>query len=193
MTPEGMIRSGMTKIQKAILTEAWADEGKKEVKGNQGWEDPDFQIQMEATGWELGQSWCAYFAEKVWTNAFRGVKPEMVKLLTRLFSANAVATYRNFEQSKFKTSEEAIPGAVVIWEKMRNGEPVYLTPDKAWVAGHAGIVTHHDYEGGFQTLEGNSNSSGGREGIEVAKLIRKYDFEANHGLRLVGFIQPFVA
>ena len=42
----------------------------------------------------------------------------------------------------------------------------------------------------FTTIDGNSNSSGGREGIEVAEKTRKYNFNSNNGLRLIGFIKP---
>jgi hypothetical protein len=41
---------------------------------------------------------------------------------------------------------------------------------------------------GFTTVEGNTNASGGREGIEVALKKRSYKFYEPNGLQLMGFI-----
>lgn len=166
------------------------DEGKKETRGNSGWEDKELETQMIATGWMEGQSWCAYWVEKIWCSAYRDVSKDWVRVLRRIFSANAVRTFDNFWDSNFKTSDKPVVGAVVIWKKVRNGEPAFVG-NSQWISGHAGLVI--DYTEGsstFTTLEGNSNSEGGREGIEVARQIRKFDFNKENGLQLVGFIHP---
>jgi hypothetical protein len=41
---------------------------------------------------------------------------------------------------------------------------------------------------GFMSIEGNTNSNGGREGIEVAEKARDYNFYDKNGLCLKGFI-----
>jgi hypothetical protein len=72
---------------------------------------------------------------------------------------------------------------------MKSGIPNYLTTDKKWIAGHAGIVKEIN-ETSFTTIEGNGNQSGGREGIEVASLNRSYSFNNKNGLKLLGFVHP---
>lgn len=176
-------------INDIIAEKALSRMNYREIRGNDGFDDREFQLEMEMTGWQLGQSWCSYFAESVWSKGYAEYNSLMVNVIRKLFSANAVATWNNFSDSQFVTNDEPVRGAVVIWMKMRNGTPVYLTKDKQWIAGHAGIVLdpYGDY---FTTAEGNSNSEGGREGIEVAGLTRTLDFHKSHGLKLLGFIHP---
>lgn len=175
-------------INEIIVQEALKDLGKTEVQGNQGWNDAQLELEMKMTGWELGQAWCAYWAEKVWTAAYETYEPVMVNVLRKLFSANAVATWENFKASRFVTSNRPVPGAVIIWQHMHDGKPSYVG-DTTWIRGHAGIVREIK-ENNFRTFEGNSNQDGGREGIEVASLYRDYDFGKDKGLRLLGFIHP---
>lgn len=174
-------------IANRIVEAALANEGMKEEKGNHGWKDKEFDLEMRTTGWQDGQAWCAYWAEKIWCEVYDS---DTERILRRLFSANAVHTYNSFWQSNFITNKEPVEGAVVIWQHMNNGEPSFVKKSQ-WIRGHAGIVI--DTEGDvneFTTLEGNSNASGGREGIEVARQVRKLDFEKENGLQLVGFIHP---
>ena len=174
-------------INDIIVQAALSDEGKQEFKGNHGWKDKDFDTQMKATGWQDGQAWCAYWAEKIWCECYYS---QTEKVLRRLFSANAVATFNNFWDSTFVTSNEPVEGAVVIWQKMKNGNPSFVG-DTQWIRGHAGLVISTEGDASkFTTLEGNSNSKGGREGIEVARQERSLDFDKENGLRLLGFIHP---
>ena len=108
-------------------------------------------------------------------------------VISDCFAANAVRTYENFKNDKsgfFKVTKEPKIGDVVIWEKRINGEP-----DKIgiWTKGHAGIVSMVS-SSGFMSIEGNTNSQGGREGIEVAEKARDYNFYDKNGLCLKGFI-----
>ena len=174
-------------INEKIVQAALADEGLQEVKGNHGWKDKDFDLQMRSTGWSDGQAWCAYWAEKIWCEVFDN---DTEKVLRRIFSANAVRTYENFWSTNFIRSKEPVEGAVVIWQHVQDGNPSYVG-NSNWIRGHAGIVI--DTEGDintFTTLEGNSNSQGGREGIEVARQVRTLDFMKQDGLQLLGFIHP---
>ena len=177
-------------INDKIVQAALLDEGKEEFKGNHGWKDKGFDAQMKATGWQDGQAWCAYWAEKVWCQCY---DPDTVNVLKRLFSANAVATFNNFWDSNFVTSDDPVEGAVVIWQKMTNGEPSFVGHTQ-WIRGHAGLVISTEGDvNKFMTLEGNSNSEGGREGIEVARQVRgctHEDRNKTNGLRLLGFIHP---
>lgn len=177
-------------INEEIVHAALADAGQEEIKGNHGWKDPNFDALMRATGWQDGQAWCAYWAEKIWRQVYSRRDPSIEQVIARLFSANAVATYRNFEKSNFKTSNEPVDGAVVIWQKVVNGIPSTVG-NTEWIKGHAGIVINTEGSiHSFDTLEGNSNSEGGREGIEVARQTRSLDFNRSNGLQLLGFIHP---
>jgi hypothetical protein len=172
----------MSIIQTRIGQAARDHEGLKEIKGNMGFKDEEFEERMEMVGWKQTQAWCAYFAELIWKLGYAGYDSEMVKRIDKLFSGSAVQTFRNFSKDGgFTVSQDAVEGAVVIWQTYRNG--------KASWTGHAGIVigAHDKY---FVTMEGNTNSSGGREGIEVARKTRKYTFDTQNGLRLKGFIHP---
>ena len=158
--------------------------GMQEIPGNMGFKDADFQKKMEAVGHLKGQAWCAYFAELVWKQAYTTNTPEsaaVLKKLDKLFSASATATFKNFElDGTFKVGQVPMPGAIVIF---RHGI--------GW-QGHAGIVTAYaNGEKTFASVEGNTNASGGREGIEVALKSRKLGLPLNkNGLNIVGFIYP---
>lgn len=158
--------------QKAI---SFVDE--KELKNNSGFKNPKFEALMKLTGWRKGQAWCAFFVELVWkVSGCTGINH---------FSGGAVQTWNNFAASPFfGTSDIPEVGDVVIWQTYRNG--------KARWTGHAGIVIGLDRDQ-MITVEGNTNSKGGREGIEVAMKIRKRnDFKVKNGLRLRGFIKPII-
>lgn len=151
--------------------------GMKEISGNQGFQDKRFQELMEECGWQSGQAWCSYFCELVWKQAF----PEL-KELDKLFSSGAVQTYNNFKQSDFFVDHKPEPGAVAIWQTWKNNEPYWT--------GHAGIVESIVNGNEIMTIEGNTNSAGGREGIEVARKRRQLNYDARNGLVLKGFIHP---
>lgn len=174
-----------------IVQEALKYVGEKEKPGNNGFYNQELEQRILLTDWDYGQSWCAALAEAVWVDGYSRFNSGMINTIRSLCTLNAVFTFRQFEKSKFVTNKIPAPGAIVIWMKMRNGEPVYLTDDKMWVAGHAGICIE-GYQRYFETVEGNSNAAGGREGIEVAhfKDKRTYDWDCKHGLRPLGFIHP---
>ena len=172
-------------INELILYNARKFLGQQEIKGNQGFKDKDFQEKISECGWLKGQAWCAYFAELAWKEAYRVHDKEKVKILNKLFSAGAVKTYNNFRKSDFIVDKIPEEGSVVIWQNYRDGKPHWT--------GHAGIVykIYSDDSARFETIEGNSNSRGGREGIEVAKQLRELNFEPKErGLVLKGFIHP---
>ena len=148
--------------------------GQEEISGNKGFKNKDFEKKMKEVGFSAGQAWCAYFSELVWKEAGEDVKP---------FSASAFKTYQNYEKAGRKGVTKPEPGALVVWRSVVNGQ-------LQWT-GHIGIVieAHDDH---FVTIEGNTNDKGGREGIKVALKKRSYNWKADKGLRLIGFINPIV-
>jgi hypothetical protein len=152
--------------------------GQQEKINNSGFKDENFEARMDKVGWQFGQAWCAFFAELVWKEAF----PEKFKELDHLFNGGAVATWNNFSKnSDFVCDKVPEPGALVIWQNYKNGMPHWT--------GHVGIVVSVS-ETSIISVEGNTNSKGGREGVEVAKKIRPLNFETKQsGLVLKGFIK----
>jgi hypothetical protein len=174
-------------IRKKIVELCYKYEGKEEVKGNMGFKDDIFEQKMEAVGFEKGQAWCSYFAELAWREAYGNFNSLLDNILDKLFSANAVKTWENFKKcKKFKTGIVPEVGDLVVWAYYRNGEP---KKNGIWTLGHIGVITKPE-QLYFYSMEGNTNSQGGREGIEVAEKKRDYDFYKNNGLRLLGFIKP---
>lgn len=170
-------------IAEIIVNEAEAKIGFKEIKGNQGFANQEFEDEMIAIGFEDGNSWCALFGEYVWKRSYQQYDATYNDELDTLFSKVAVTTYYNFRRAKWDISKKPSVGALVIWQKHHGGK-------KHWT-GHLGVVTKVNADLSFETAEGNSNSNGGREGVEVAKQCRKLDYsEHENGLNLLGFVYP---
>jgi hypothetical protein len=152
--------------------------GQKEITDNAGFLDKEFEKKITNCGFEKGQAWCAYFAELVWKEAF----PAKFYNFSKLFSAGAIRTWDNFmKDDGFICDRTPETGAVIIWQHYKDGEPTWQ--------GHAGILDYIDGEF-MVTIEGNTNASGGREGIEVAEKRRRINFNTvENGLVLKGFIK----
>lgn len=156
--------------------------GMKEIEGNSGFVNADFEKRMKTIGWQKGQAWCAYFTELVWREAYAKFT-ERSNELDKLFDGGAVKTWTKFfNDGRFTCNQIPVPGAVVIWQQYKGGKP-------SW-QGHAGIVNKAIDLVKFPSIEGNTNSQGGREGIEVSAKIRRLLFNVNDGLRIKGFIHP---
>jgi hypothetical protein len=149
--------------------------GEKELVNNSGFVSAEFQKKMIGVGWIKGQAWCCYFAELVWKEAY----PDLRGIFDRLFAPSATATYKNFDVDKdFTVSKVPVPGALAVW---RQGT--------GW-QGHIGVVQEIIGDT-FKCIEGNTNSEGGREGIEVAVKNRKVDYKVGaNKLNLIGFVIP---
>lgn len=150
--------------------------GQTEKPANSGFNDATFQEKMEEVGFQKGHAWCAYFAELVFKEAI----PERFDELDTLFSGSTVLTFRNFKDAAFPIGHVPAMDHLVIWQTMKEG--------KAMATGHAGIVSEVISTWEFKSIEGNTNSQGGREGFEVAEKERKVFAEVKNGLKVLGFI-----
>lgn len=168
----------MNKIGEIIKATALKYEGIREKPNNSGFHSDDFERKIKECGWATGQAWCSYFCELVWKEVYLKHNPGIAILLNTLFSSSATATYKNFDVSpEFNVSKVPVVGAIVIW---RHGI--------GW-QGHAGIVVNVNKN--FDSIEGNTNASGGREGVEVAIKPRNLDFSVKPDqLNLLGFVIP---
>lgn len=164
-------------LSEKVIAAARSIIGKKEIPGNNGFKDPVFEKRMKDVGWNKGESWCAYTAELIWKAAFTPDHP-LYQEIDKLFSGSAIKTFSNFKASPhFETGTIPRYGALSIF---RHG--------KGWM-GHAGVVVPVINIDSFHNVEGNTNASGGREGIEVAEKVRKLNeaFKPD-GLNLEGFV-----
>jgi hypothetical protein len=138
---------------------------------------------MMGVGFKRAHPWCAYFTELVWKNAYSKIySDDYNKLIKHTFSASVMKTWNNFDNSDLgRRSYVPLPGSLIVFQSSRNR---YF--------GHIGIVKNIDPQNPFyiNTIEGNTNDGGGREGYIVAEKVRTLDFKKKNGLNLVGFIHP---
>lgn len=160
-----------------LVEVAKADIGKKEKSGNSGFYDPLLEKEMRAVGWVPGYAWCACILEKwVWQ-----AHPELKDKVKGLFVPSAVGTYKQLVGAGYQRSMVPEVGSLVFWQKMDDG--------KALWTGHCGIVSSVTSPTTFLSIEGNTNSSGSREGDSVQEKARRVNPEVTDGLKVIGFIK----
>lgn len=154
--------------------------GKKEIPNNAGFEDKVFEKEMRSVGFYTGAPWCGFLPKLLW---------KKVKLNHKFLSASS---YLQVEASKgpMKDNWHNLPvdGAVAVWAVFKKGVRQKY--------GHFSIVvdvyTLNDKQM-FDTVDGNSNSDGSREGKEVAfrnHTLDKRIWSKKEGTRLLGFVYP---
>jgi len=159
--------------------------GQEEITGNMGFKEAEFDVKMKAVGHKEKEAWCAYFTELVWKEAFHQWDATLFTRLDKLFSGGAVETFRNFQKTKdFIVTTKPIEGALAVWQKYKDG--------KASWTGHIAIVESFNIgRKQLNTIDGNTNDKGGREGYIVARISRPLDLTIHqNGLVLLGFIHP---
>lgn len=170
----------MTFVEKIIAYAEWYD-GRKEKKGNGGFLDEKFEKEMRSAGWYVGGAWCAFFVimilKKVLTN-----EPTLYGPLIRQFNGSAKQSADNvMKAGDFATGDVPERGAICVF---LNGKGP---------SGHMVIVKSFDLKQNVMyCIEGNTNSSGSREGDSVnANKPRtiKRAFKEN-GLNVYKFIYP---
>lgn len=164
-------------INQKILDVARKYIGQKELTGNIFKDDTELGAKLHAAGQKDGDPWCALFCEVVFKEAF----PERFKELDVLFSSSAVKTFKNFRDAAYSIGELPSVGWLVVWRKYVKGQPEWQ--------GHIGIVSKVNADGTFESIEGNTNTEGSREGIEVAERPHRLNKDVNDGLRVIGFVK----
>ena len=156
--------------------------GQQEISGNQGFLNKTFEKMMRAIGFYTGAPWCGFFARLVWKEAglnFLFISPSSKKQV----DASA-------KGKKMEGNWHTIPvvGAIAVWANFKKG--------KRQSQGHFSVVERlyeKDGKSMFDTIDGNSNSKGGREGNEVTFRYHTLDdriWNKTDGRRLLGFIYP---
>lgn len=171
-----------------ILKVANSKVGIAEEKQNELFTDNSFNEFLETSGWNEGDPYCAYFAEAVYREAYvKSGNSQIAKKLEKLFSGSAVQTYNNFLRSdddRWEVTSIPKPGALIVWQRYENNKPTWK--------GHIGIVEAVNFANNMIfTIEGNTNSAGGRLGDGVYRKSRELNFRTKFvGLVLLGFINP---
>lgn len=168
-----------------VIEIARACVGQREVGNNESFADPDFQKRMKRAGWYSGAPWCGYFCRMVYEEAGMEIAnvPAGDKKATLYVTGSSVQTMRRADRAD-NWHAEPVPGAIAVWRYFKGGQPT----DR----GHMAIVTEVYPKGTdhFQTVEGNTNNDGSREGKVVAQRTRKFEWRRTDGLRLMGFVHP---
>lgn len=161
----------MTRTDQIIQT-ATSFLGQQEKPGNSGFKTSEFEAAMKRVGWFKGAAWCDFFAELVWTTAYRD-DLKTAAILSKLFTGGTLRSFQNFKKSRlFTISMTPVPGALVYWKHSAT-------------TGHVGIVVEAPDGPQFRTVEGNTNDAGGREGYIVARRWRNLSEKS-----LLGFVYP---
>jgi len=161
-----------------ILAVALKYLGQSEMPGNKFTDLTPLGKMLHKAGQKDGEAWCSYFGEGCCVEAY----PERKAELEKLFDASAVQTYKNFKDAGFHiTSTDPEPGDLAIFQKFIKGV-------RQW-QGHLCIVETVNAPIGFDTIDGNTNVAGSREGTTVMDR-KKKSFKFNpDGLSLLGFIR----
>lgn len=146
---------------------------------NKGFNDVTFQNDIKEVGWRPTYAWCSLFTKLIWKEVFSVYCPNLIPAILKYIQAGCMNSWRAFKSSKeFRTGNIPRPGAIGIFQS---------TKDKA--LGHAVICTSNLLPGNkFNTIEGNTNMSGSREGDRVAIKTRKVGL--NGSLNFIGFVYP---
>ncbi len=120
---------------------------------------PELRAFLSASGFEPGQAWCLYFAMQC---ARKGVPLDQALWFRNVLTGGcdellSLAHRQGHAGTDFST------GAIFL----------LLHPDGD--AFHAGIAVADNGDGTMQTLEGNTNDDGGREGWKVCRHTRRID------------------
>ena len=159
--------------------------GEREKPNNGGFYNEELQAIMTAAGHRKGEAWCCYLMEALFIKAY----PEKESTLRLFFSGSCVQTFRQMRdgvktknglvKSPFEIKHEPVVGALVLWQKYKDGQPTGL--------GHAGLCTEATTAKIFRTIEGNTNRDGSREGTMILPKLRSTDWTQN-GLNIMGFV-----
>lgn len=142
------------------LHQAASQVGVREVPKGSNW-GPKVSLYLKAAGFLTPAAWCAAFV--TWCLRAVGVDRKSLPAL-------AASTYYWMDWARKKGRHRTAPkrGMLFVWNVKG--------------AGHIGFVTNVSESGQtFETIEGNTNSDGSREGYEVARRTRTVKEIADRG------------
>ena len=178
----------LSKAASALILTAFAEADKKvrEVGKNAG---PDVERYQKAVGLSKGAPWCAAFVSwcvmtsKGLTKApswCSGSAVSLFQMAGRSKTAVRITPADADFQSKVK------PG--MIWSRAQDPAGAASARKGVWCQGHTGIVVQ-THALGFDTVEGNTNAAGSREGDGVYRKTHKWA-DADIIGKTVGWFDP---
>jgi hypothetical protein len=154
-----------------LISKAKAYIGQKEISGNAGFIDKEFENKLRFIGWQPPMAWCAAFAKRC---VYEAATMDEWKRIGEHMNMSALGTYNSLKAAGCKISQVPVVGSLAVWQH------------GSTVQGHIGIVSSVQDDTNFTSIEGNTNALGGREGDIVAEKKRKTTPMGN--LTLKGFV-----
>lgn len=181
-------KNSVSKAASALILTAFAEADKKvrEVGKNAG---PDVERYQKAVGLSKGSPWCAAFVSWCYMASKRLTKAP------GWCSGSAVSLYQTAGRSKTAVrvtpldadfQSKVKPG--MIWSRAQDAEAASAARKGVWCQGHTGIVVQ-THALGFDTVEGNTNAAGSREGDGVYRKTHKWA-DADIIGKTVGWFDP---
>jgi len=172
---------GSRLIDDLIVEKAEEFIGQKEKPGNMGFRVKWFDKLMRSVGFRDTHAWCVYFAELVWVETYRENDDRKLPSFKALFTGGAVRTFRRFKKDpRYTVVDTPTKGGVLFWQTWKNGKPTSM--------GHAAICSRSSGTHMIHSIDGNTNSAGGREGVEVAPKSRRNNKGEKRGLIYLGCV-----
>ena len=136
---------------------------------NKGFADTNFQTKMTGVGWAAGSSWCNYFANLVWKEAYAevGAKDSTVNSINQNVFKNFSNVYNpltghcftSFDQmKKLGYAQDFVPGVTV----PNPGDLIIYNASHISVCGKVDSKKRT-----FESIDGNSNGNASRNGGAV--------------------------
>lgn len=183
VTPEPTPAERLIAVAKAELAK-----NVREVGGaNRG---PDVEKYQATVGLTPPAPWCAAFVAWCVMTAKRSSTPpgwcsgSAVTQWHRATRKMLLGGYCTPDRGGFEAKVR--PG--MVWVRAKDGPSAQAARLGTWVQGHTGIVIAVDAEG-FTTIEGNTNSSGSREGDGVYRKLHKWSYTTDI-VRTIGWFDP---
>lgn len=167
-------------INQAIVKVAKGYIGIKEISGNKGWKNKDFEKKMKKMGWTSGQAWCMYFVKLVIHEAYLLIGNDKMAQWALTLNGGVLSS---FSKMKSKTvvhpPTNPQPGFIGI---MQHGTSQL---GHTFIVDRLGDVDKME----IKTIEGNTNSGGVREGDGVYERTRYTDNMMKNKLQLVNYVE----
>jgi len=154
-----------TNLTKAISTNK-LDSQYEKIGNNKGFVDASFEAMMKSVGWVSSQAWCAYYVKLIFMQMYSFDRVWLSKNISGGAYNNLlmIENYNKQGDNRYIASRK---------NDVQVGDVFCLTYTKG---GHTGIVTEILGASGngfvVKTIEGNTASSGTREGDKTSILTR---------------------
>lgn len=165
-------------IIKPIFEIASSYIGIKEIPPNKGWNNKEFERKMLAIGWQVDWAYCALFAKLCTIEYLSQFDSTKIDVISPLFSPMATVTYNRFKKAGYASQTPSL-NTLVVWQHYKDGEPQ--------PTGHMGVLKSFD-NSILNTIDGNTNVAGSREGDGFYEKNRTIKENVVNGLKFLGFI-----